>query len=100
MPHKPIVTHKIDDALPTEVLTALAASLGFQINFEHSPGVDEWELSGDLGLTRVQHVGTRRSVCAFLIGYSSMRLQTTQILNDLDRANQKLILDMRARLGG
>lgn len=93
---------KIDDDLPAGVLTALAEACGFRITFDPSPDVDEWTLSGTLpaGLTTfdVQHVGTRRSACAFLIGYSTMRLQTAQILNELESGNRKLFLDMRERL--
>jgi len=94
---------KIEDNLPTEVLTALAEACGFQVVFDRAPGTDEWTLTagrfaGPLQYD-VQYVGTRQSVCAFLTGYASMQLQTTQILNDLDRAHQGLILDMRERLG-
>lgn len=96
------MTNKIDDNLPTEVLTALAEGCGFRLAFDLPDG-NKWTLSTSIVAGQItvplQHVGTRRSVCAFLIGYSSMRLQTTQILNDLDSANQKMILDMRERLG-
>ena len=90
---------KIENNLPTEVLTALAEALGFRVAFDRSPGTDEWTLSAGHGATYVHHVGTRQGVCAFLTGYGAMQLQTTQILNDLDNANRRLILDMRARLG-
>jgi hypothetical protein len=97
------VTNKIDDDLPTEVLIALAEGCGFRLAFDRAPGVDEWTLSSSIVAGPItvplQHVGTRRSVCAFLIGYSSMRQKTSQILNDLERANQELVLRMRARLG-
>ena len=95
---------KIDDNLPTEVLTALADACGFRIACDRTPGVDAWTLSQRLPAgtvtMHVEHVGTRQSVCAFLIGFSSMQLQTTQILNEIDGANRRLILDMMARLGG
>lgn len=90
---------KIENNLPTEVLTALAKACGFSSAFDRSPGTDEWTLSAGHGATHVQHVGTRQSVCAFLTGYAAMQIKTTQILNDLDNANRRLILDMRARLG-
>lgn len=97
------MTNKIDDDLPTEVLTALAEGCGFRLAFDLPDG-DKWTLSTSIVAGQItmpiQHVGTRRSVCAFLSGYSSMLLKTTQILNDLERANRKLLLDMRARLGG
>ena len=89
---------KIDDNLPTEVLTALAEALGFSVAFDRSPDTDKWTLSAGHGETYVQHVGTRQGVCAFLTGYAAMRLQTTQILNDFDNANRKLVLEMRALL--
>jgi hypothetical protein len=90
---------KIEDNLPAEVLTALAEACGFCITYDRSPGVDEWTLSAGHGKTHVQHVGTRQGVCAFLSGFATMQLQTSQILNDLDSAYRGLILDMRSRLG-
>lgn len=93
------VMSKIENNLPTEVLTALAEACGFRIAFNRSPETDEWTLSHGHGPTCVQHVGTRQDVCAFLTGYADMRLQTTQILNDLDNAHRRLILDVRKLLG-
>lgn len=89
---------KIENNLPIEVLTALAEACGFRIALDHSPGANEWTLSHGHGATHVQHVGTRQDVCAFLTGYADMQLLTMQILNDLDNAHRRLILDMRARL--
>ncbi len=91
---------KIDDELPAEVLTALAAACGFRLSC--ALGGDEWTLShphGAIHVEPVEHVGTRKAVCAFLTGYADMQLQTTQILNDLDSAQRKLLSDMRGRLG-
>ena len=90
---------KIENNLPPEVLTALAEACGFRLAFDRSPGTDEWTLSVGHGVKHVQYVGTRQSVCAFLTGYAAMRLQTKQILNDLDSAHRVLILDIRNRLG-
>lgn len=89
---------KIETEFPTAVLTALAAACGFHLVFDHSPGVDEWTLSTGHGAKYYQYIGTRQSVCAFLAGYAAMQIQTTQVLNELNSAHQKLILDMRARL--
>lgn len=98
------MTNKIDDDLPTEVLVALAEGCGFRLASDRAPSADEWTLSTSIEAgpvtVPIQHVGTRRSVCAFLIGYSSMRLKTSQILNDFERSNQELVLHMRTRLGG
>ena len=91
---------KIDPDLPTVVLSTVAEACGFRIVYDHSPGADAWEISAGHGASHVQYVGTRQSVCAFLAGYAAMRLQTTQILNDLDAAHRRLIFDMRDRLGG
>jgi hypothetical protein len=91
--------HKIDSELPTEVLVALAKACGFSLAYERSSGADEWTLSHGHGVSHVQHVGTRKDVCAFLIGYADMQLTTTQILNDVESAHRKLIADMRDRLG-
>jgi hypothetical protein len=92
------VISKIETNLPTEVLTALAEACGFRVVFDRSPGADEWTLSHGHGVSHVQHVGTRQAVCAFLTGHADMRLITVQILNDLDSAHRRLILDMRTRL--
>ena len=92
---------KIDDELPTEVLNALAVACGFHLS--STPGVDEWTLSHPHGVIHtepVHHVGTRKAICAFLTGYADMQLQTTQILNDFDSAQRKLILEMRGRSFG
>lgn len=90
---------KIETDLPLEVLVALADGCGFRAHFDRTPGVDEWVLSRGHGKTYKQFVGTARDVCAFLTGYAEMQLCTTQILNDLDNAHRRLILDMRTRLG-
>jgi len=91
---------KIETDLPDSVLNVLAKALGFNINFDRSPHVDQWLLSGGHGKTYVSYTGTRRDICAFLTGYSAMRLQTVQILNDLDQAQRQLDRDMRSRLEG
>ena len=88
----------IENNMPTEVVVATAEACGLRISFDSSPGADEWTLSAGHGVRHVQYVGTRQSVCAFLNGYAAMLLQTTQILNDLDSANRRLILDVRDRL--
>lgn len=90
---------KIEADLPLTVLNALAKGCGFRITYDHSPGADEWTLSAGHGATHVQYVGTRRDICAFLSGYAAMRIQTTQILNEIDNETRKLIVDMRTRLG-
>lgn len=90
---------KIDVDLPTEVLGALARACGFLLSYDRTPGADAWTLSHGHGPTYVQHVGTRQAVCAFLTGYADMQLQTTQILNELDSAQQRLIVDVRDCLG-
>ena len=90
---------RIENNLAAEVLTVLAEACGFCVAFDRSPGADEWTLSAGHGVKHVQYVGTRQSVCAFLTGYAAMQLQTTQILNDLDNAHRRLILDVRERLG-
>lgn len=90
--------NKIDDNLPTNVLSALAEACGFHLSYSRAPGTDEWTLSHGHGASHVQHVGTRKSVCAFLTGYADMRLQTTQILNEMSNAHQKLVLTMKMRL--
>lgn len=92
------MSSKIETSLPTEALTALAEACGFNVTVDRRPGTDEWTLSAGHGVKHVQYVGTRQSVCAFLTGYAAMRLQTAQILNDLDNAHRRLILDMRERL--
>jgi hypothetical protein len=95
---------KILDDVPDDVLASLAATCGVRMAYDHTPGADEWTLSwtqpaGPIDMT-VEYVGTRRSVCAFLMGYSAMQIQTRQILSDLDRAGHGLIHDvMRTRLG-
>lgn len=88
---------KINTGLPDTVLAALAAACGFQIASNRTAGIDEWVLTAGHGATHHQHTGTRQEVCAFLMGYGAMQLQTTQILNELNSAHQKLILDMQAR---
>lgn len=90
---------KIDDSLPTEVLSALAEACGFRLSHDTASGVDAWTLSHGHGPTHVQHVGTRQNVCAFLAGYADMQLQTAQLLNELDRSHRSLVLDLRTRLG-
>jgi hypothetical protein len=90
---------KIDDNLHIEVLSALAKACGFSVAYDRSPGADTWTLSAGHGDEHLQYVGTRQCVCAFLHGYAAMRLQTTQILNELDNAQRRQILDMRSRLG-
>lgn len=95
---------KIHDELPDDVLAALADACDLHLSYDHAPGTDEWTLSGSLPAgpvnMAVEYVGTRRSVCAFLMGYSTMQLQTRQILHEIDRANRDRILDMlRTRLG-
>ena len=91
--------HKIDADLPTEVIAAVAETCGFRVHYDRSPGTDEWTLSRGHGSTHVQHVGTRRDVCAFLTGYANMQIQTTKILSELEKAHRALILDVRQRLG-
>jgi hypothetical protein len=91
---------KIETNLPTEVITALAEACGFSVAYDRSPGANTWTLSHGHGISYVQHTGTREAVCAFLIGYADMGLLTSQALNDLDNEKQKLILDVRVRLGG
>jgi hypothetical protein len=87
----------IDDNLPEVVLIALAEALGFRIAYARQPGVDEWTLSAGHGVNHVQYVGTRASVCAFLAGYAAMKLQTTQMLNDMDNAHRRMVIEMRDR---
>lgn len=92
--------YKIDDKnVSTEVLSVLAKACGFRVAFDRSPGADEWELSAGHGENHVQYVGTRQGVSAFLTGYGAMQLQTRQILNDLDSAHRKILLDMKTRIG-
>lgn len=91
--------NKIDDSLPTPVLSALAEACGFRLSHDVAPGVDAWTLSHDHGPSRIQHVGTRQNVCAFLAGYADMQLQTSQLFNELDKDHRSLVLDLRTRLG-
>ena len=102
---KVVITHRIEEDLPLEVLEALARACGFHLSYDRSPDVDSWTLSHGHGRhrhepTHVDHVGTRRGVCAFLLGYADMQLQVTQALNEVESANRDLIHDMRDRLCG
>jgi hypothetical protein len=90
---------KIDEGMPDEVMRLLAESLGFQLSRDVRPGTDEWILSAGHGATCVQHAGTRRGVCAFLTGFSTMQRKTAQLLNDLERANRLWVETARSRLG-
>lgn len=89
---------KIDDNLPLEVLSLFAEALGFRLSFDHAPDADEWTASAGHGVTYVQYVGTRKSMCAFLTGYGAMRLQTAQIINEVEMANNALISAMRSKI--
>jgi hypothetical protein len=90
---------KIETEMPTEVLVALAEACGFRLASDRVSGADEWTLSAGHGADHVQYVGTRQSVCSFLSGHVAMQAQTTKILNDLDNAHRRLVLDARGRLG-
>ena len=92
--------NKIDEELPLEVLKLLAEACGFQLFRCTTVGIDEWTLWRGHGVSHVQHVGTRKAICAFLAGYSDMRLLTAQILNELEAAHRSVIAAMRVRLGG
>lgn len=83
---------------PVEVIVALAEACGFRVVYDRTPGVDSWTLSSGHGLTHTQHSGTQRDILAFLYGYAAMQLKTTQMLNELDNAHRRLILEMRRRL--
>lgn len=83
--------------LPPEVVVALASACGFKVSYERRPGEDKWVLSAGHGVKRVEHVGTKEVISAFLSGYASMQMQTTQILIDMEIANRKLLQDMRDR---
>ncbi len=90
---------KIETDMPTDVLACVAEACGFRVAYDRRPDADEWTLSRGHGVKHIQHAGTRQSVCAFLNGYAAMQLQTTQILNDMDNAHRRLVLEMRERLG-
>ncbi len=90
---------KIETSVPVQILAALAEGCGFRSSYDRTPGADEWTLSAGHGDTHVQYVGTMQSVLAFLTGYAAMRMQTKQMLLDLSTTHERLILDMRTRLG-
>lgn len=94
-----VVTQKIDTELPLEVLVALAKACGFSVHYDRTPGVDSWKVCHRHSPTNIEHVGTRQAICAFLTGYADMQMLTTQILNDVDNAGRRLVLEMRERLG-
>lgn len=89
---------KIDVDVPISVIGALAEALGFRALYDRRDNVDEWTISKGHGTDHVQYVGTRASVSAFLQGYSAMSLATSQILNDLDNGNRRLIEAVREKL--
>lgn len=88
----------IKDDLTMPVMVALAESLGFQVSYDRTPGTDAWTLASGHGENHVQHVGTQKSVSAFLQGFDAMRLQTVSILNEIDGGHRKLVDEMRDRL--
>lgn len=85
----------INDSMPDNMINALAIALGFRIVLY----ADSCDLSIGHGTSHTTYTGTKRSVAAFLLGYGAMQLQTSQMLNDLDNAHRRLIIDMRARMG-
>lgn len=90
---------KIDTDLPVVVLVAVAEACGLSVSWDRAPGADAWTLSAGHGDRRIDHVGTKQSVCAFLTGYAAMQQQTVQILNEFGSAQRELVADMLARVG-
>lgn len=99
-----VAQFKIDVALPEVVLDVLARACGFRLFYDRATDPPVYTLSArrDAGVVRyvVEHAGTRESVCAFLAGYAAAQQVTSQILNEVEHANRKLVDDMRRRVLG
>lgn len=87
---------KIQDDLPTDVLSRAASACGFQVAYSREPDLDEWSLSSGHGETHVEYVGTRRTICAFLVGFVASRDRAIGLLKDLsDQQREAFLRAMR-----
>lgn len=82
------MTH-IDTNLPTEVLVAVAKECGFTLAFGPRPESYMWTLSSGHGINYEHHTGSRSDICAFLAGYTAMRVKAANVLRDADAAIAK-----------
>lgn len=89
---------KIEDDLPTSVISVVANACGFQVAYSREPDVDEWSLSSGHGENHVEYVGTRQVICAFLSGFVAMRERAVQLLSDLRAEQQESFHDVTNRL--
>jgi hypothetical protein len=87
---------KIQDDLPTDVLSRAASACGFRVAYSREPDLDEWSLSSGHGERHVEYVGTRRTICAFLVGFVASRDRAIELLKDLrDQQREAFLRAMR-----
>lgn len=74
----------IDTNIPTEVLVSVAKECGFSV--VRDLDADVWTLSSGHGIDYEHHTGSRSDICAFLAGYTAMRVKAANVLRDADAA--------------
>lgn len=88
----------VQDAMSTEMLEALARSMGFRMEYDRTPGADRWTISAGHGESHVQYQGTKRAIAAFLHGYAAMRTNAMTEVANLEIEQRKVIDQSRHRL--